>query len=128
MTDPYRFCTGNAVEEGRHGWFIGQFISADEGLKHQNALELKWGRHLKGERRRGLAEYKVATTICILISGIIRIRAILDEETNEVTLRTPGDYVIFGPQVPHDWEAEEDCIVLSVRFPSVAAGQIELTG
>jgi hypothetical protein len=126
MMDQYRFCTGNAVEEGRGGWFIGQFISIEEGLKHQNALELKWGRHPKGECRPAFAEYKISTTVCILISGILSTKAIVGEETCEVTLRQPGDYIIFGPKVPHSWEAVEDCIVLSVRFPSVAADQIEL--
>jgi hypothetical protein len=126
MTDQYRFCTGNAVEEGRGGWFIGQFISTEEGLKHQSALELKWGRHAKGERRPAFAEYKIATTISVLISGIFYTKAIVGEETREVTLRRPGDYIIFGPRVPHSWEAVEDCIVLSVRFPSIAADQVEL--
>lgn len=128
MTDQCRFCAGNAVKEGRTGWFIGQFVPEDQGLKHQDAVELKWGRHPKGERRRAFAEYKIATTICILISGAVHIEAIVNEETRAVTLREPGDYVIFGPKVPHSWEAVEDCIVLSVRFPSVAAGQVELTG
>jgi hypothetical protein len=127
MTDQYRFCTGNAIDEGRDGWFIGQFISADEGLKHQDAVELKWGRHSKGECRRAFAEYKIATTISILISGTLNTRAIIDGEMREVTLRQPGDYVIYGPKVPHSWESVEDCIVLSVRFPSVVAGQVELT-
>jgi quercetin dioxygenase-like cupin family protein len=46
----------------------------------------------------------------------------VDGAQREVTLRTKGDYVAFGPEVVHSWEAVGDTIVLSVRFPSVEVG------
>jgi quercetin dioxygenase-like cupin family protein len=39
-----------------------------------------------------------------------------------VTLQKEGDYIIFGPNVVHSWEAVGNTVVLSVRFPSVEVG------
>ena len=62
------------------------------------------------------------TTISILIEGSLKVTFHVDGAEQEVTLRTRGDYVAFGPEVVHSWEAVGDTIVLSVRFPSVEVG------
>jgi quercetin dioxygenase-like cupin family protein len=36
-----------------------------------------------------------------------------------VPLTRPGDYVVWGPGVDHSWRAEQDAVVLTVRWPSV---------
>src|SRR5229473_1129268 len=44
--DPTRsFYFGNAtVDQVRDsGWFVGQFVPAELGLRHQNDVEVKWG-------------------------------------------------------------------------------------
>ena len=58
MTDETgSFYFGNAaVDQVRGtGWFVGQFVSPDQGLRHQTDVELKWAMHPDGERRKRAA-------------------------------------------------------------------------
>ena len=107
---------------GGSGWFLGQFVPPEAGLRHQTDVELKWGIHAAGERRPGgRVVYGVATTVSVLLRGTFRLVFHDAGEPRDVVLREPGDYVVFGPGLAHDWEAVTDCVVLSVRFPSVDA-------
>src|SRR5439155_15539593 len=47
------FYFGNAaVDQVRGtGWFVGQFVPPEMGLRHQTDLELKWAIHPDGDRR-----------------------------------------------------------------------------
>jgi len=120
------FYFGNAaVDQVRGtGWFVGQFVSPDRGPRHQTDVELKWAIHAAGERRRRGAEANGnATTISVLIHGALRATFHIDGTPHLVTLQKEGDYVIFGPDVPHSWEALRDAVVLSVRFPSIEVGR-----
>jgi len=101
------------------GWFIGQFVPPELGLRHQTDVEVKWGIHPDGERRRQAWASGHATTISVLVQGMLRVMFDNDEEPRVVTLGKPGDYVIYGPDVVHSWEAVGDTVVLSLRFPSV---------
>ena len=35
------------------------------------------------------------------------------------TLEKEGDYAVWGPGIGHSWQAEEDSIVITVRWPSI---------
>jgi hypothetical protein len=115
------FYFGNAaVDQVRNtGWFVGQFVPAEQGLRHQTDVELKWGIHKDGEKRSHPWANGIATTISVLIQGALHVTFDVSGTPQVVTLRTEGDYVIFGPASVHSWEAVGDTIVLSVRFPSV---------
>jgi len=119
------FFSGNALKNGKNGWFVGQFMPPSAGLAQQSAVEVKWGQHPKGERRRGLSLYKTSTTIAILISGRFVTRLIINQFEQQIVLKTPGDYLVFGPGIPHSWEALEDSLVISVRFPSLQSDLLE---
>lgn len=117
---------GNAaVDQVRGtGWFVGQFVPPDRGPRHQTLVELKWAIHADGERRRhGAGANGNATTISVLIHGALRTTFHVDGTPHVVTLQKEGDYVIFGPDVVHSWEALGDTVVLSLRFPSIEVGQ-----
>lgn len=105
---------GNASQDGssNRGWFIGSFIG-DE-LRGTDDVELKWGDHARGERRASWAEGDARTSVTVLVSGRFRIELTDDS----VVLERPGDYLIWGPGAGHTWEAEEDSVVLTVRWPS----------
>ena len=45
-----------------------------------------------------------------------------------VTLKQQGDYVIFGPETVHSWEALGETVVLSVRFPSIEIARLGVAG
>jgi hypothetical protein len=117
--DPFYFGNARVDAAGKAGWFVGQFIPVELGLRRQTDVELKWGIHPDGEKRPQPWANQNATTISVLIEGCLKITFHVDRAEREVTLRTKGDYVVFGPEVVHSWEAVGDTIVLSVRFPSV---------
>ena len=120
--EPFYFGNAKADQVRSTGWFVGQFIPPEFGLRHQTDVELKWGIHPDGEKRPHPWANKNGTTISVLIEGSLKMTFDVDGAQQEVTLRTKGDYVAFGPEVVHSWEAVGDTIVLSVRFPSVEVG------
>ena len=87
------------------GWFVGQFVPAELGLRHQTAVEVKWGIHPDGEKRSHPWANGNATTISVLIQGALHVTFDAGGTQQVVTLRTPGDYVVFGPDAVHSWEA-----------------------
>jgi hypothetical protein len=115
------FYFGNAQADQIRGsgWFVGQFVPPELGLRRQTDVELKWGVHPDGDKRPHPWANRNGTTISVLIQGALRVTFYVDGADEEVTLHARGDYVVFGPEVIHSWEAVGDTIVLSVRFPSV---------
>lgn len=113
--------TGNAVLEGKsnnnRGWFVGAFIE-QTGLQTNNDVEIKWGIHPKGERRFSKAVEGNATTISILIRGKYTI-TFENGEKNE--LANEGDYVMWSPNLPHEFEALEDSVAVTIRWPSLSS-------
>lgn len=119
--DRKTFYFGNAAEDQvrNTGWFVGQFVPAGHGLRHQTDVEVKWGIHQDGEKRSQPCANGNATTISVLIHGVLHVTFDVGETARTVTMQTQGDYVIFGPDIVHSWEAVGDTLVLSIRFPSV---------
>jgi cupin superfamily acireductone dioxygenase involved in methionine salvage len=115
---------GNALKNGKQGWFVGQFVSASFGLVRQQAVEIKWAQHKKGERRPRFGKWPRATTISILVNGYFVVQVKLPDGVREIVLASPGDYVAFAPGVYHSWKALEDCLVITVRFPSVGDAEV----
>ena len=112
---------GNAVADQVRdsGWFIGQFVAPELGLRHQSDVEVKWGIHPDGEVRHRPWATGHGTTISVLIRGCLRVTFHVGNGREVVVLEREGDYVIFGPDAAHSWEAVGFSVVLSVRFPSV---------
>lgn len=119
---PFYFGNANADQVRGSGWFVGQFVPAELGLRRQTDVELKWGIHPDGEKRPEPWANRNGTTISVLIEGSLKLTFHIDGSQEDVTLAAKGDYVVFGPEVVHSWEALGDTIVLSVRFPSVEVG------
>ena len=115
----FYFGNANADQVRSSGWFVGQFVAPELGLRHQAAVEVKWGIHPDGDRRPSPWANGNGTTISVLVEGVLRVTFHVDGTQEEVMLQKRGDYVVFGPDVVHSWVATGDTIVLSVRFPSV---------
>jgi hypothetical protein len=116
---------GNAVREGAEmgGWFVGQFMPQEN--RRRTDFELKWGVHPKGEREEhGWVANKTSTTFSVLIEGTFLLRMRAGNRIQEILLKERGDYVIWKPGVEHTWEAPSDCIILSIRCPSVPDDQV----
>lgn len=109
MTDIY---SGNAQIDGMdyRGWIVGSFVP--EGLRHCKTVEIKWGMHKAGEGRADWATDERRTTICILISGKLKMHF---RERN-VLLETAGDYLMWGEGIDHRWQSIDDSIVLTIRW------------
>ena len=110
---------GNATEDGAatRGWLIGHFLDCSAGVRATEDVEIKWGVHPAGEKRAAWTEEDQRTTVLILVSGNFVVK--LSEGTAELTRQ--GDYVMWGPGIDHSWEAKEDSVVITVRWPSLAS-------
>ncbi|MFG1947877.1 signal peptidase I [Nonomuraea sp. NPDC048826] len=96
------------------GWLLGHFKPPGD-VRHSEAVEIKWGLHKRGDKRARWVIGESRTALLILISG--RFRVELPERS--VLLAERGDYVVWGEGVDHSWLAEEESVVLTVRWPSV---------
>ena len=108
---------GRAGEDAarNQGWLLGYFVPPGE-LLHSDDVEVKWGVHPVGDRRAAWATDERRTALLVLIRGAFNIE--LRDRT--VVLRSPGDYVVWGPGEDHSWRAlEADTTVLTVRWPSL---------
>lgn len=97
------------------GWILGHFKGVDDP-RHSQAVEVKWGVHPRGDERAEWVTGEERTALLVLVSGRFRV----DFPTDSVVLERQGDYVVWGPGIDHSWYAEEESILLTVRWPSVA--------
>jgi hypothetical protein len=107
---------GNAAHDGQdtRGWILGHFIEPDDSIRSTQDVEVKWGIHPAGDKRPEWTKDDQRTTLVLLISGHFVVS--LTDGTAE--LRQQGDYVMWGPGIDHSWEAYEDSVVMTVRWPS----------
>jgi hypothetical protein len=68
----------------------------------------------RGDQRAQWVKGETRTAMIILVSGRFRIEL----PSRSVLLAEQGDYVVFNG-VDHSWRAEEDSVILGVRWPSV---------
>jgi hypothetical protein len=113
---PPTWYNGNADDDGHHnrGWLLGHFMDSAEGVRSTNDVEVKWGIHPAGDQRATWTADDQRTTLVLLVEGRFR-----DELTEGIiTMQRQGDYIVWGPGIDHTWHAEEDSIVITVRWPS----------
>lgn len=106
---------GNAAADapGHRGWLVGHFMPPDD-VRHSDDVEIKWGIHPKGDERTERVGTEHRTTVVLLVSGRFRV----DLDAGPVVLGAAGDYLMYGAGVGHSWHAEEDSVVITVRWPS----------
>jgi hypothetical protein len=106
---------GNAAADAplNRGWLLGHFMPEGDA-RHSDEVEVKWGVHPKGDERAQWVTVERRTALIMLISGRFRV----DLPDRSVPLARPGDYVVFHG-VGHSWLAQEESVVLAVRWPSV---------
>jgi hypothetical protein len=110
--------SGNAVSASQEtrGWFLGHFVRGDENPLRTEDVELKWYAHAKGETRSEWAPANSVKTLNVLVRG----HFVLLFPDREVALEKEGDFVLFGPGMPHSYRSVEESLVLTVRWPSVS--------
>ena len=114
MSDSPKWHFGNAAVDGskRRGWVVGAFMDADD-VRMSKDVEIKWGVHPAGDRREAWFEDESRTTVLLLVSGRFRI----DLSVGAAVLAEQGDYAMWGPGVGHSWRAEEESVVVTIRWP-----------
>jgi hypothetical protein len=107
--------TGSAAQDAlsNRGWLLGHFMP-DGDPRHSTDVEVKWGHHPRGEERPHWVTGESRTAVIIGVSGRFR----LNFRDRSVVLARPGDYVVFA-NVDHSWYAEEESIIISIRWPSI---------
>ncbi|MFJ2211496.1 signal peptidase I [Streptomyces sp. NPDC101062] len=107
---------GNASKDAAddRGWLLGHF-KAPGDPRHSHDAEIKWGTHPRGDRRTAWVTGEERTGLLVLISGRFR----MEFPDHSVLLEEQGDYVVWGPGVDHSWTAEDDSVVMTVRWPSI---------
>jgi quercetin dioxygenase-like cupin family protein len=55
------------------------------------------------------------TTVLLPVKGRFR----LDLSAGTFVLEREGDYAVWGPGMDHSWHAEEDSVVITVRWSSL---------
>ncbi len=118
------YCKGNAKDRDgdERGWFLGSFLPDSFGLRKTKDLEMKWDTVSAKKSRGSWGVNDQATSLTLLIKGKFRIRF----KEGEVLLAKEGDYAVWGPGEPHLWEALEDSVTLTVRWPSVPGSARDL--
>jgi hypothetical protein len=114
-TKPGQVYVGSAPADApaNHGWLLGHFLPGDDP-RHSDDIEIKWGIHPAGDERAQWVTEDHRTAAILLISGRFRI----DLPDRTVLLARQGDYVVFHATA-HTWRAEEESLVVTVRWPSV---------
>lgn len=95
------------------GWLLGHFMP-DGDVRRSADVEIKWGVHPRGDQRVQWVTGETRTALIVLVSGRFRIEL----PGRSVLLAEPGDYVVFHG-IDHSWYAEEESVILGVRWPSV---------
>ncbi|RCG23495.1 signal peptidase I [Sphaerisporangium album] len=105
------------------GWLLGHFKPAGD-VTHSEDVEVKWYVHPRGDQRAQWVTGEKRTALLILISGRFRVEL----PGRSVLLEKQGDYVVWGRDVDHSWFAEEESVVLTVRWPSIAGYAVPEAG
>jgi hypothetical protein len=115
----HRVVWGNAGGDGLNGgrgWFVGRFMPPETGPCRAGAVEVKWGVHHAGERRPSVVGGSDTVSLALLVSGRFTLK--FPDVRDDVVLRQQGDYVVYGPGVPHTWFADEDSTIITIRWPA----------
>jgi hypothetical protein len=115
--------TGNFSHEtsDHKGWVIGNFIDQTSPFSIPD-FEIKWGVYKKGDRKINPGLNQLAKSLTILIRGKFQIE--FPELNQKFILQTEGDYIYWPPSISHTWEALEDFLTLTIRWPSLPNDQI----
>lgn len=77
-------------------------------------VEVKWFFHRAGQQREQWVTGETATTLCTLIRAEFRVHL----STGTYKVAREGDFVMCAPSINHLWQADQESLVLSIRWPS----------
>lgn len=123
---------GNAQQDGAAfgHWFVGDLANwaatravpmpaCNSPLRQSKEMEIKWGIHPTGERRVDWASVSDQRTLSLLVRGRFLLQFRTPEERDRITdlrLEREGDYAVWCHDIEHIWLAEQDSVILTVRW------------
>ncbi len=126
------FEEGNLDSSRRCGepeWVVGHFVT---GARHSEHVAVKWALHdAYSLASKPWSACLRATTLTVLISGKFRLDfcEVPTFGRRTVDFSDPGDFVLFGPGIPHKRESLVDGTrVLTVRWPSLSTADLMIFG
>ena len=110
------------IFEGEHknlykDWVIGTFVKHGDphGLFNTDKFEFKYQHGKKGQYRAPKQVMNVnTTTLAILMHGKVRIK--FESFDKDYYMVNEGEYVVWTPDEPHEFEFLEDTLVLTLRW------------
>ena len=95
------------------GWVIGDYVE-DPAFKSDN-VQVKYQHQSAGTFRPAKDIPDTETnTLAILIHGSCRAKFI--EQDQEIHMSSPGDYIRWTPDMPHEFEYFQDTLIITVRW------------
>ncbi len=112
-------------------WVLGHFMKEGSPFK-TSAFELKWAKLKAGEKKSSLGTQKTAKTLSILVYGKFEFdfpkeslsRTSGKVRGKKIILSKEGDYCFYDAGVTHSWRILEDCLLISIRWPSIPGDQV----
>jgi hypothetical protein len=113
---PENWHADNAAIDGQdhRGWIVSHFMGDTDDIRTSKDVEIKWGIHPAGDERADWQTDEYRTTVILLVEG----RFYLALSGDDHLLNQSGDYVMWVPGVNDSWRAEEDSVVVTIRWPS----------
>ncbi len=100
------------------GWVLGNFIDLSLPF-HSKDVEIKWGRHKKGETKDSAYVDVPTKALAILIYGKLSIK--FPEQDQDIVLEKEGDYIYNEGRLHHILNVFEDSLLITIRWPSLKA-------
>ena len=95
------------------GWVIGDYV--DDPAFKSDDVQVKYQHQQAGDFREAKDIPDPDThTLAILVHG--KCRAKFVEQDQEIHLNTPGDYIRWSPDTPHEFEYLEDTLIITIRW------------
>lgn len=94
-------------------WVVGDFVKKQHF--NTNKFEFKWQRGDKGQFRKPKPVINTDTTsLAVLACGAVRLKFMKTDE--ELFLIDEGDYVMWTPDEPHEFEFLKDTLIITLRW------------
>jgi hypothetical protein len=116
----------NQIIKDQRGWIFGHFVPERSklGICKNRKFEVHWGKHKEGNENENITYNNKAYTFVILIKGKFSIILYKNKkEKKEYILKKEGDFILFGPKIPHDWRALKNTLTFTIRWPSIPNDQ-----
>ncbi|MDP3769397.1 MAG: hypothetical protein Q8R40_00475 [bacterium] len=111
--------TGNALaDKERDGWFVGH-VMPETDLRYSREIAISYRSLAAGSAQKEMSPPNYATTFLLVTAGRLRNEYLFPDASSATITCSANEYALIMPGSRHAWEAEENCQVLCIQWPSV---------